>query len=430
MSPIGFAILSGAGVIREAGNGTNIFVHTVFKAPIDSNGIVRIDLETAGDAHDVVISPDGPMFGTVLDDADAGIDFLTVNEANVRLVAHCGDTTVGGFTQPFSTGDSDCANAVSVDTCKHQYSITEDLDLEIDFGKTVGAKYAGRTMMIDCYTVRRSGAMEMFVDAEHFGGNFYVEASTLFRDQATGEDLAAEFIIPNAKIQSNFTFNMASSGDPSSFDFVMDAFPAYTKFDKTHKCLCALQIIGGEQGEAAADNSGNCPDDTPESYPVTEVVVGADKSIWTFGKVIGTKPDTSEGAAEDATVDVKIEDLFVPTPTDQDELDAALASLGRNLSADISALDIDFSGTLVSGINFSEDSGFDSTGYYIPVAFKPAENGVFDVDSEGNVGEKKDSVTLNGYETFIYEVDQNKPVNSVKIGNYYYALDFSNINFA
>lgn len=55
----------------------------------------------------------------------------------------------------------------------------------------------------------------MQIDAETFAGYYYIEASTLFRDEATGEDFPAEFIIPRGKIQSNFTFTMANSGDPS-----------------------------------------------------------------------------------------------------------------------------------------------------------------------------------------------------------------------
>ena len=60
--------------------------------------------------------------------------------------------------------------------------------------------------------------------------------------------MPAEFIIPNCKIQSNFTFTMASSGDPSTFTFTMDAFPDYTRFDKTKKVLAAIQIV--EEGGA------------------------------------------------------------------------------------------------------------------------------------------------------------------------------------
>ena len=37
------------------------------------------------------------------------------------------------------------------------------------------------------------------------------------------------------KIQSNFTFSMASTGDPSTFTFTMDAMPGYTYLLKQRK---------------------------------------------------------------------------------------------------------------------------------------------------------------------------------------------------
>ena len=98
------------------------------------------------------------------------------------------------------------------------------------------------TILIDYYTEKTSGARQIDITPDKFGGNYYLEASTLFRD-TNGVDMPAEFIIPNCKIQSNFTFTMASSGDPSTFTFTMDAFPDYTRFDKTKKVLAAIQII-------------------------------------------------------------------------------------------------------------------------------------------------------------------------------------------
>ena len=97
-------------------------------------------------------------------------------------------------------------------------------------------------VMIDYYTERKSGAKQIEITADKFGGNYYLEAATLFRTQA-GVDMPAEFIIPNCKIQSNFTFTMASTGDPSTFTFTMDAFPDYTRFDHSKKVLAAIQII-------------------------------------------------------------------------------------------------------------------------------------------------------------------------------------------
>ena len=100
----------------------------------------------------------------------------------------------------------------------------------------------GATVLVDYYTERSANTKQIEITAESFGGNFYLEASTLFRNQ-DGADLPAEFIIPNCKIQSNFTFSMASSGDPSTFTFTLDAFPGYTRFDSTKKVLCAIQVV-------------------------------------------------------------------------------------------------------------------------------------------------------------------------------------------
>lgn len=82
---------------------------------------------------------------------------------------------------------------------------------------------AGNTVRIDCYTVHTDGAQEIQIDAENFAGYYYIEADTLFRDEATGQDLPAQFVIPRGKIQSNFTFTMANSGDPSECKMRMAA---------------------------------------------------------------------------------------------------------------------------------------------------------------------------------------------------------------
>ena len=100
-------------------------------------------------------------------------------------------------------------------------------------------------VMFDFYVNKTSGARQIEITADKFAGNYYLEASTLFRS-ADGVDHPAEFVIPNCKIQSNFTFTMASSGDPSTFTFTMDAFPDYTKFDASKKVFSVIQIIDEE----------------------------------------------------------------------------------------------------------------------------------------------------------------------------------------
>ena len=110
-------------------------------------------------------------------------------------------------------------------------------------GKASGPLTGPQTVMVDFYVSVNTGAVEMTIEPDKFGGFYYLEASTLFRRQDNGQDMAAAFVIPKVKIQSNFTFSMASSGDPSTFTFTMDAFPDYTKFDPTKQVLFALQII-------------------------------------------------------------------------------------------------------------------------------------------------------------------------------------------
>jgi len=130
------------------------------------------------------------------------------------------------------------------------------LTLKADDDITAGSKYKplthrwtnGCVALVDYYRVYTSDVQQINITPDKFGGNYYLEASTLFRD-TNGVDHAAEFIIPNCKIQSNFTFTMASSGDPSTFTFTMDAFPDYTRFDKTKKVLAAIQIIGTDSEE-------------------------------------------------------------------------------------------------------------------------------------------------------------------------------------
>lgn len=106
-----------------------------------------------------------------------------------------------------------------------------------------------KAALVDYYTTKNSGVQQIEITPDKFGGNFYLEASTLFRD-TNGVDMPAEFIIPNCKVQSNFTFTMASSGDPSTFTFTMDAFPDYTRWNHSKKVLSAIQVIVEDEEDA------------------------------------------------------------------------------------------------------------------------------------------------------------------------------------
>lgn len=141
---------------------------------------------------------------------------------------------------------------VTYDASKKQTTIT-------CYGHEDAPVKEGTIVLVDYYVERKAGAQMIEITADKFAGNYYLEASTLFRRESDGVDMPAEFIIPNGKIQSNFTFAMASSGDPSTFTFTMDAFPGYTKFDGTKKVLAAIQVIESET-EDEEDERAVCTD--------------------------------------------------------------------------------------------------------------------------------------------------------------------------
>ena len=204
MSPLGFAILSGAG-ITEAGATSKINVHTT----------ATVSGTVATDSVELDLAEAIPTNGALaLSDAYAFL--LEDGEIKTRL----GKVTVVGADV----------------TAK-----TLTFDIPAEAALTEGANV---TVLVDFYIAMASGAQEITIAPDKFAGYYYLEAATLFRRQNDGVDLPAQFIIPKVKIQSAFNFTMAASGDPSTFTFTMDAFSDYLKFDKTKKVLFALQIVG------------------------------------------------------------------------------------------------------------------------------------------------------------------------------------------
>lgn len=120
--------------------------------------------------------------------------------------------------------------------------ISSKTQYQYEDGDVRGDLFVGQAIA-DYYTpIYNKTIKTLSIGMESFGSNFYLEADTLFRD-TNGSDHPALFTIPNCKVQSNFTFTMASSGDPSTFSFVLDAFPGYTRFDDSKKVLASLVIV-------------------------------------------------------------------------------------------------------------------------------------------------------------------------------------------
>ena len=215
LSPIGFSVLSGAGLFKDQSK--QVHVHTTANAYVSATG--EIDLtDSLAEAEE--IDATAPVFVMVAED----------------------DGSITG---------------------------------ELIEGLTVAAKKitgatdaAGKSVFVDFYVVKESANVsELQIDAGNFAGYYYVEASTLFRRESDGVDMPAEITLPNVKIQSNFTFSMASTGDPSTFTFTMDAFPGYTMFDRTKQVLCVIQIV---EDAVAGSETSNTVMGHPTGFDIDE----------------------------------------------------------------------------------------------------------------------------------------------------------------
>lgn len=242
MSPISFAMLSGAGLVkgRKKADGVAenpIYVHTTYDMVVETVGgkkackLSNVDRNGAT----VIVSKEAPIYPVVLDSAGAQAKYLSaITEAQVKVCDEDGKNvataTIGDHGE-IKAGTKTIVFELAAD---QPGDSRQDTDTDVVIGDTV---------RIDCYEVHYEEATEMSIEAQNFAGYYYIEASTLFRDEATGVDLPAEFVIPRGKIQTNFTFTMNNSGDPSSFSFVIDCFPAYTKFNKKKKVMALLQVV-------------------------------------------------------------------------------------------------------------------------------------------------------------------------------------------
>ena len=143
--------------------------------------------------------------------------------------------------------------------------IGDPIEVSIDTNKAITAVDTSKEIkdgvayLVDYYIEKATGAYQIDIEPQSFGGNFYIEADTLFRD-TDGADHAAQFVIPNGKIQSNFTLTMASSGDPSTFTFTVDAFPGYVNGDLTKKVLSTIQILKDDAEVGIDDPAGDKED--------------------------------------------------------------------------------------------------------------------------------------------------------------------------
>ena len=229
ISPMGLAVLSGAGLIKHGLNKDSARVHVTVQTTVD-NGKVEISLgdlrEETGlaTATKFTICDKIPMYATTFAN-DGASGYYTIADPGAAI------------------------------------EVTESTPGELTLEEEVAD---GTVVVVDFYLAMTNSVTTVEIKPEDFGGYYYVEAQTLFRDDATGKDFAASLTFPKVKIQSGFTFTMAATGDPSTFTFTMDAFPGYAICKPEKKTMCDIQILNGvADEEETLDCDCNPTEETP-----------------------------------------------------------------------------------------------------------------------------------------------------------------------
>lgn len=235
LSPISLAMLSGADLFQGNENVSYVHFHTTSVATLKvADGVGKIDLRSVlGKSENVCPTNDSPIYVIFTDGSGdltgemviSGTNTVTVNAVEVDSVTHATARQEIQIDTPKSDGLQSFVTSEYVD----------------DQGNIRAGEYA---VFVDYYLDKVATAVnELQIAADNFAGNYYVEADTLFRRKSDGVDMPANLTFPNVKIQSNLTFQLSGTGDPSTFTFTMDALPGYTYFDKSREVLCVIQVI-------------------------------------------------------------------------------------------------------------------------------------------------------------------------------------------
>lgn len=248
ISPVSLSMLSGAGLVKESGKMVHVHATTAATMTV-ANGTGTIDLTDAllefGTIGSTQMTSDStPVQKVAGITVDAGTDaplFIIKTEDDGSIT---GDIVTGTVTYATTLNQAETAvTAATLSVASPQWNATTNITASVN-------------VLVDYYVIKKSETVsEIQVTAADFAGYYYVEADTLFRAQATGIDMPANLTFPNVKVQSGFTISMAGTGDPSTFDFTMDAFPGYTYFDKSKQVLCVIQIVEDSLAASAIGHS-------------------------------------------------------------------------------------------------------------------------------------------------------------------------------
>ena len=285
LSPVSLAMLSGADLFQGSSSVEYVHFHNTASAGITFvTGSVGVDgyidlSSVLGKDESICATNDAPIYAIITEgDGSLTGEIITGTSVTVGEITYSAGVPTGidtsgkkqgiKITNASSSGIADFAAADRTDIAN-------------------GKSYA---VFVDFYLDKKATKVdELQIAADNFAGNFYVEADTLFRRKSDGVDMPANLTFPNVKIQSNLTFQLSGTGDPSTFTFTMDALPGYTYFDKSREVLCVIQVI---EDQTNADKIINpvMPHNTTLEHEIDEI-----EDITYLG--FGTADNTTKGNA-------------------------------------------------------------------------------------------------------------------------------------
>ena len=283
LSPISLAMLSGADLFQGADGIEKVHFHTT----------------TAGAAMSIT-GTEGDLTATINLKDFLGKDesICATNDSSIYVIVTDGSGDLTG--EMIEAGDGGTVQVGYIeDKIFHPSDGTKvNQAIQITKAKSTGlAKFAedektaltgNIAVFVDYYLDKNATSVdELQIAADNFAGNYYVEADTLFRRKSDGVDMPANLTFPNVKIQSNLTFTLSGTGDPSTFTFTMDALPGYTYFDKSREVLCVIQVI---EDQTNADKVVNpvMPHNTTLEHKKDEIDDSKYIGYWTGAKDEGT----------------------------------------------------------------------------------------------------------------------------------------------
>lgn len=349
LSPISLAMLSGADLFQGSDDVKKVHFHTTSVATMTvASKTATIDLSSVlGKKEDICSTNDAPIY-VIITEGDGSLRGEMIEGSQVTVTAKSGATAhqVITITDAKLTGLQDWAKG------------KEDIEVDQD-GYVEDGDY---TVFVDYYLDKVATAVdELQIAADNFAGNYYVEADTLFRRKSDGVDMPANLTFPNVKIQSNLTFSLSGTGDPSTFTFTMDALPGYTYFDKSREVLCVIQVI---EDQTNADKIVNpvMPHNTDLEHKKDEIDDSKYIGYWEGAAGEGTKGNADEPGPEPTTKTITVTgDDSVTVDGDPITLTASLSdsALGVTItwtSSDDTKATVTDSGVVSAGTGITEQT--------------------------------------------------------------------------